>query len=195
MLIASPYTNAQGAYDPPEQHMRILKESLEIMEKTTNPETFFSRADLAAQKARYCIGEKVPVWRGLTCAQINEVFSDPRKRDHRYRKFIDKLFDEGKEDRLTYQMPEVGYYLLKENQEYFIKRLGGKTYHFCKIRFSENGRLYTYLAKDRSIRKGDVVAVPTKEGEKPQQVVEAFDAPLDELDFPIAKLSRIGDKI
>ncbi|MCR5339414.1 MAG: hypothetical protein K6E75_12750, partial [Lachnospiraceae bacterium] len=109
------YTNAQGAYDPPEQHMRILKDCLDLMEKTVNPETFFSRAKLAAQKAQYCVREKTPVWRGLTCAQINEVFSNPSKRDHRYRRFIDKLFDEGKEDRLTYQLHQVGYYLSKEN--------------------------------------------------------------------------------
>ena len=194
----NPYEK-NGVYNPPEQHIRILKDSLDLMEKTSNPETYFSREKLVVEKALYCINEPQIVWSNLTCRQIYDVFTTPEKKASVDRTLIDKLFREGKEDLLVFQMQQVGGYMLKETLDYFVRRLNGKRYHFCKVRFDDSGRLYTYVAKDPAIKQGDLVTVPTgnafDKSTKLKQVVEAYDAPLDTLGFPINLLRCIEDRV
>ncbi|MBP5607583.1 MAG: hypothetical protein J6X66_04850 [Lachnospiraceae bacterium] len=83
--------------------------------------------------------------------------------------------------------------------DYFVKRLNGKKYHFCRVGFPESNRLYTYVTKDLSIKPGDSVTIPTGNGYVPdsklKQVVEVFDASLDELDFSVVKLRCIEEKL
>lgn len=186
------YVTYEKVYNPPRQHMRILKDSLDIMVKTTNPSTYFSRFKLACEEAMYCEDEPDAVWNGMTCREIYELLSDREYRDVIHRKFIDRLFAAGKEDNLTYQMHEVGYSMSQDTVDYFVKRLNGKQYHFCKIRFDHGGKLYTYITKNRSLKAGDSVTVttgyPPYAETKLKQAVEVFDAPLTKLDFLVQDL-------
>ena len=192
------YTRIE-VYNPPGQHMMILKESLELMEKTINPSTFFSREKLASNKAVYCMRESRIIWHGMNCEQIYHMLNDDRKKIAFDNRFIDRLFEKGVEDRLAYQMNEVGYAMLKESRDYYIKRLNGKKFYFCKVRFPDTDKLFTYITKDKSIKVGDSVTIPTGNGFVPntklKQVVETFEASLDELEFPIERLRCIEEKL
>ncbi len=186
------YVTYEKVYNPPGQHMRILKDSLDIMVKTTNPDTYFSRAKLAEEEAMYCEDEPAVVWNGMTCGRIYELLSNDETRDAIHRKFIDRLFDAGKEDNITYQMHKVGYCMSQDTVDYFVKRLNGKQYHFCKVRFDQGGKLYTYVTKNRSLKAGDSVTVTTGNNAFPKthlkQAVEVFDAPLTDLKFLVQDL-------
>ena len=190
--------SVNGVYNPPGQHMMILKESLDIMDKTLNPDTYFSRYKLASEKALYCRSERQKVWNGLNCDQIYRMLNDQDSKDELQTAFITHLFDRGMEDRLTFQMYKFGGYLTNTALEYFLEMLAGKQYHFCKVRFDDQ-KLYTYIAKDRSIKSGDIVTVPAgnkfDNSTKAKQVVETFEASLDELEFPITRLRCVEDRI
>lgn len=153
------------------QHWATLKESLDILYETTDPETFFSRVGILS-------------------------FAGPRSEIQKI--FITRLFACAQEDRLTFALDKVGGYLTKEAERYFLERLAGKQYHFCKVSF-KNQKLYTYISRDRSIRKGDFVLIPVVSGSKRsvmvKQVAETFDASLDELEFPLERLRCIEEKI
>ncbi len=190
--------SVNGVYNPPGQHMMILKESMDIMDKTVNPDTYFSRYKLASEKALYCRSEQQKVWNGLNCDQIYHILSDPDSKNELQTTFITRLFDRGMEDRLTFQMHKVGRYLTDDALTYFVEMLAGKKYHFCRVSFGDQ-KLYTYVSKDRTIKKGDIVTVPSGNGSdnstKAKQVIETFDAPLDDLDFPLTGLRCVEDKI
>ncbi len=194
---ANPYEEG-GAFMPDEQ-MRIVKESMELMERTSNPVTYFSRAKLAAEKARECIREPQIVWNGLTCKQIYDVLTIPEKRAYIEWSFINKLLGQGREDNLVFQMHEVGRCISRETLTGFVQKLKGKRYHFIKVRLDDSDRLYTYVTRDPAIKQGDLVTIPTgnalDRSTKLKQVVEAYDAPLDTLEFPLEKLRCVEDKI
>ncbi len=182
-----------------DQDAKIIIESLDLMKKTNNPATFFSRARLVSNKAvMYSDNSKI-LWNGMNCGQIYEMLNDRYEMNMFHRDFIDRLFESGFEDRLTYQIYEVGYDMMPETREYFIKKLKGKKYHFIKVEFSEIKKLYTYVTKDASIMPGDTVTIPTGNGFVPEskvkQVVEVFDAALEELEFPIEKLRCVEEKL
>ncbi len=186
-------------YNPPGQHMMILKESLELMEKTINPSTFFSREKLSSEKALYCSEEPNIIWHGMNCEQIYRMLNDKDKKIAFDNRFIDRLFERGVEDRLAYQINEVGYSMYKESRDYYVRKLNGKKFYFCKVKFPDTDKLYTYITKDKSIREGDSVTVPTGNGFVPdtklKQVVETFEASLDDLEFPIERLRCIEEKL
>ncbi len=191
------YVTYQRVYNPPGQHIRIIKESLDICMRTVNPDTFFSREKLASNEACYCENEPDIVWNGMNCAQIYKMLNEPKKRDAWHRDFIDRLFERGKEDNLTFHMYDA--VISQDTADYFVRKLNGKKYHFCKVGFANSTKLYTYVAKDLSIKPGDSVTIPTGNAFVPdtklKQVVEVFDASLDELDFSIRDLRCIEEKL
>ena len=188
-----------GVYNPPGQHMRVLKDSLKIMGETFNPETFFSRMNLATNEASYCIKEPAVIMDGMTCKDIYEMLSDEDRRYEIVTDFIDKLFDAGKEDNLTYKIHEVSVYMTEDDLEYFVGKLDEKKYHFCKVQVGDTNKLYTYITKDRTIEVGDTVTIPVgNEAEhdyRIRQVEEVFDGPLDDLEFPVKALRCVDKKL
>ena len=131
--------------------------------------------------------------------KIYEMLNDRYEMNMFHRDFIDRLFESGFEDRLTYQINEVGYSMMPETREYFVNKLKGKKYHFIKVEFPESKKLYTYVTKDASIMPGDTVTIPTGNGfvpdSKVKQVVDVFDAALEELEFSIEKLRCVEEKL
>ena len=187
-------------YDPPEQHARIIVDSMNLINKTTNPDTYFSRYRLASNEACLISGMRGAIYNGMDAEQIYRMLNDKREKDKLHREFIDRLFDAKKENQLTYQMYEVGLHMSPETRAYFVAKLAGKKYHFCKVRFSDqSNKLYTYVTKDKSINIGDTVTIPTGNTFVPDskvlQVVDVFDASLDELEFPIESLRCVERKL
>ena len=68
-------------------------------------------------------------------------------------------------------------------------------FRFCMVSFVEGGTQYPYLSRDDSIKKGDLVVVPTGHGviEKVRElpVVDVSFMGLENLQFPIEKLRCI----
>ena len=188
-----------GVYNPPGQHMIVLKDSLKIMGETLNPETFFSRMKLAKDKACYCDKEPAVILDGMTCRDIYEMLSDEDRRYDIVTDFIDKLFDAGKEDNLTYKIHEISVYMTEDELDYFVDRLGEKKYHFCKVQVGDTNKLYTYITKDRTIEVGDTVTIPVgneyTHDYRIRQVEEVFDGPLDNLEFPVKALRCVDKKL
>ena len=184
-----------AGYDPNKINKEIIRESLDIMYKTVNPETFFSREKLAKEKTDKCLLDREILWNGMNCSQIYQMLSDSYKREEWHKKFIDRLLERKCEDNLTYQMYDVSSYMSRETIDYFVRRLNGKKYHFCKVRFDGSDRLYTYVTKDPAVLPGDVVTVPGGNilvtVTTNRVVEEVFDASLNQLDFPVAHLRCI----
>ena len=195
----SKYVKEVTVFDPPGQHMRIIKDSMEIMMKTVNPETFFSREKLASNEALYCEREPVIIWNGMTGKQIYQMLNEKELRDKWHRDFLDRLFEKGCEDNLSYDMWE-GRHLSKDNLNYFLQKLNGKKYHFCIVKFPGSDKLYTYIAKDMSIQPSDSVTIPIGKNKdfpesKLTQVVDVYDMSLDDLTFPVTDLRCVEEKL
>lgn len=189
------------SYDPPEQHARIVADSMKIMEQTTNPDTYFSRYKLASSEACKISDDYFGiVYDGMMACDIYYMLSDDYEKDCNHQAFIDRMFAAGKEDLITYQLYEVGGYMSEETREYFVDKLNGRKYHFCKVRFNDqSNKLYTYVTKDKGVTIGDTVTIPTGNSFVPDtkvlQVVEVFDSSLDDIPFPIENLRCVERKL
>lgn len=176
-----------------------IVDSMELLETTLNPSTYFYRERFASNSAVVHMKNPYPVWKGFTCKQIYEMLNERSSLNIRHREFIDRLFAAGREDSLTYKMHEVGLGLSPETRIYFLKKLNGKKYHFCVVGFPETNKKYTYVTKDKSIASGDIVAIPSGNESAPETkiktVLDVFDASLDELDFPIERLRCVEEKL
>lgn len=181
------------------QDAMIISESMDLMKKTLNPSTFFSREKLVSNKAVEYLDNPRAIWNGMNCQQIYNMLNERYEMNMFHREFIDRLFEAGYEDRLTYQMYDVGYSMRPETREYFVNKLKGKKYHFVKVEFPESKKLYTYVTKDTSIKPGDTVTIPTGNEFVPEskvkQVVEVFEASLEELGFPVERLRCVEEKL
>ncbi len=186
-------------YEPPCFKMTVIRESLDIMSKTSNPDTFFSRCRVVDNYSLDCIDEPDIIWNGMNCQQIYDMLNDDVLSERFHRQFIDRLFEANREDRLTYTLYEHTCDMSVDTLDYFVRKLNRKKYHFCKVRFSDSNKLYTYIIKDRTVKPGDSVTVPTGNlhfpNSKLMQVEEVFDAPLDDLDFDLDRLRCVEGKL
>lgn len=62
---------------------------------------------------------------------------------------------------------------------------GEKKYRYLLVRFNNTSQMYTYRTDDSSISIGDVVIVPTPEGNKPALVIENKRYPISKVPYPI----------
>lgn len=183
-----------------EGNLGILRDSLNLISKTTNPDTYFPRYKMAGNEACMYKHTQQIIWNGMNSVQIERMLRDQQSKDKLHMEFIDRLFNVGCEDRMTYMLYEYGGYMSTKVQNYFVKRLNGKIYHFCKVRFDNTGnKTYTYVTKDKSITIGDTVTIPTGNEFVPEskvmQVVDVFDASLEHLGFPIDRLRCVERKL
>ena len=193
----APGVTVTVTYDPPEQHVHIITDSLKLMETTLNPTTYFSRYKLASNEALSIFEYPLVIYEGMTANKLYDMLYIDR--DSLHQKFIDRLFAAGKEDRLVYQMYEVASYMSFDTRAYFLEKLNGKKYHFCKVRFNSAGKLYTYVTQDASVEVGDTITVPTGNGVEHDysivQVAEVYDDSLNNLAFPIEELRCVEKKL
>lgn len=186
--------------DSPDGHIPMIIDSMKLIETTTNPDTYFYRYKLAKNEA--CFASSLPnvIYGGMTARQIYQKLGDREQKDLLHMEFIDRLFSKGVEDRLTYLLYEVGGYMSQDVRDYFVERLDGKKYHFCKVKFdSYSNKSYTYITKDKSVKIGDTVTIPTGNQFEPEskvvQVCDTFEASLEDIGFPIDKLRCVERKL
>lgn len=180
-------------YDPWEQHARIIVDSFELINKTVNPDTFFYRCKLVSDESMHISDVTDIIYDGKTAREIYDWLHDKDEQIIFQKKFIDRLFDEKKENRLAYQLFDVGYRITNEALDYYLQRLNGKEFHFCKVLFDINGRKsYTYITKNKSTQLYETVTVKVGNHNFPEtkvvQVYDVFDAPLTSLEFPLRDL-------
>ncbi len=188
----------QESYKPVGRTVQIIEESLDIMEKTFNPDTFVGRFRMISNQTCELLYVPGVMIKGIP---VKEMYRYLRDEDQIYRQFIDKLFANGKEDRLVYQMEEIGGYLSQMNRDYIVHRMheAGKKFHFCTIDFRERGKEYIYVTKDPSIKPGDTITVPVGNGFVPEQklaqVIRVMDMGLEDLQIPLEKLRCVDRKL
>lgn len=187
-------------YDPHEQHVRIINESFDLIGKTLNPETYYSRCRLISNEAIHISGYHGLLANGKTADETYRMFNDEKTCAEMDIKFIDRLFENGREDNMIYQYYDsVAYRISRKGKEYLLKKLVNRTYHFCKVRFNMQGKEYTYITRDKSVAIGDTVTVPTGNKFKHEttvlQVCDAYDAPLKDIPFDIENLRCIERKL
>lgn len=177
----------QTAYDPPGQHAQIIRESMGLLETTTNPGTYFSRYRLVINEAVKISSFEEIIYDGKTAAQLLGMLQNEKDRLHR--EFIDRMFAAKKENQLVYRMHEAGEVISSEALSYFIERLNGRNFHFVRVCFdSGSDKKYTYVTEDRSIMADDIVTVLAGTGLRTAEVVSVFDASLEGLTFPVFRL-------
>ncbi|MCH3987561.1 MAG: hypothetical protein LKG56_08115 [Lachnospiraceae bacterium] len=67
----------------------------------------------------------------------------------------------------------------------------GRMLHFVKVLFSASGRGYDYLCDDRSVKTGDHVIVPGRDGETEVEVIAVFDKAESETDLPVDRYKSV----
>ena len=187
-------------YDPPEQYIPQIVESLELTKKTLNPRTFFYRYQFASDRAVHIMEVKKVIYEGKTPAQIYKWLNNKNTKNMLQREFVDRLFDAHRENSIIYQMEDVRYRMTRETKDYYLGRLAGRKFHFCKVKFDVNDKkMYTYVTKDKNLAEGDMVTVNTGDSTYPKmklvQVLEVFDDCVENLPFELEKLRCVEGKL
>ena len=194
------YFNPKLQDGPPHVRLKQIRESMEIINKTLNPGTFFSRCRFASNAACEMMHIKKVVYDGKTPAEIFRMLNDEDSKTILQRQMIDRLFEEHRENSVIYQMDEIGHQFTRSAKEYYLTRLNGKKFHFCKVKFDVNDKkTYTYVTKDRNLAVGNTVTVLVGNGSyaKPKvvQVIDVFDDYPDALPFELEELRCIESKL
>lgn len=183
-----------------DRRAQILIDSMNLIDSTTNPETYFERYKLAGNISCMMGNNPAIIYKGMNAKEICNMLRGTSSKDSLHRQFIDRLFASNRENRLAYHMNDYGFAMSQETRQYFIDKLNGKQFYFCKVKFSDSStKTYTYITKDRSINVGDTITVPTGPHSsieyKAVQVHDVFYTSLDKLDFPIENLRCVDSKL
>lgn len=179
-----------------EKLIRNVKDCLKQMRDTTNPAVYFSCYNLVLSKLSeiILINERTMI-NGKFAYEIHtDLFVDMNKH---HNEFINKLFSLKLEDNLVYQIWDYGHFVEDEAGERLCRHLRNikKNYHFCKLRFKEGGRLYTYITKDETIIINDIVVIKQGNNEVFARVMDTFDAMLRDIDVSVLELGCVDRKM
>ena len=194
------YFSPDSDYGPPHIIIKQIQESMDLVNNTLNPRTFFSRYQVASNKACSIMKIQKVVYNGMTPIQLHRWLNDEDVKSMLQRQFIDRLFDAHRENSIVYQMNDVGHRMTRNAMEYYLMRMSSKKFHFCKVKFDINDKkTYTYVTKDKNLAVGDTVTVYVENMShaKPKvvQVIEVFDDYLEALPFNIEELRCIDSKL
>ena len=199
-LLRNPEATAQhpdvGTLTVGARHYEIMRESIDIIGETTNPDTFFSRYNLAVKHAKMLI-ELFPNYELGTIAESElEILEDDK--DIFIEEFLDRCNDEEKLPFIKNEIMAHRSEMSDESYEYFLELTGcydEKTYTFCSVVFNEGGKSYYYLSDEDDVRCGDtvVVFVGKDEIEKTARVVKVEKFKGKNAPIPVDSLKYIVD--
>ena len=147
------------------QHFRILCDSVDLINKTVNPKTYFYRYETAVREAEiviklckdHAMGKEATKALSFLLSKKVEVTNE----------FLDRCDVAGKLPFIKDDLIVMRDQMPKECFAYFEELLGGHTdeddqdeYIFCSVVFNEGGKSYYYLSDDEDVRCGDYVTVP-----------------------------------
>ncbi|MBO5645620.1 MAG: hypothetical protein J6S59_00755, partial [Clostridia bacterium] len=153
-----------------------LTDSLDLIETTVYPQTFFSRFDYAIVQAE---GFKEITKTERHLAYARGVVSYLRKnKGEKTKAFIDRCYSRGKLYSIKDELLSGKYDVPEEAKEYLLKLLHeietkddklpeNGEYIYCSLLFGATGKTYYYKTNDETLKCGDEVIVPVgKEGRK-----------------------------
>lgn len=146
------------------QHFQIMRDSVELINKTVYPQTYFYRYKTAMREAEVvinlCKHHKLGKLAADTLAflrsnrvEVTNDFLDRCDADNKL------LFIKNDLIAMQDQMPAECFAYLEELLDHHTDDDSGE-YIFCSVVFNEGGKSYYYLTDDEGIRCGDYVAVP-----------------------------------
>ena len=179
---------------------RQVGETMEILLTTLNPGTFFSRYRFLSNTSVDHMEAKKKVYNDMTPKQLYKWLNNKNTQNKLQQLLIDRMFDNHRENNIIYEMSDVGAKFTKESMQYYLKRLGARQFHFCKVKFdADRDKLYTYVTKNKNLTVGDTVTVSKGRGEYKEtnvvQVEEVFDDCVQNLPFPLEKLRCVDSKL
>ena len=147
------------------QHFQIMRDSVELINKTVYPKTYFYRYETAVREAevviklckRHELGKMAAETLAFLLSSRVEVTNN----------FLDRCDAANKLPFIKNELIAMHDKMPAECFEYFEELLGCHTdeddldeYIFCSVVFNEGGKSYYYLSDDEDIRCGDYVTVP-----------------------------------
>ena len=147
------------------QHFQIMRDSVELINKTVYPKTYFSRYETAVREAEIVIKLCKHHELGRLAAQTLDLLISGRVEITN--DFLDRC---DAADKLPFirddliamreQMPQACFAYFEELLDLHTDEDDLDEYIFCSVVFSEGGKSYFYLSDDEDIRCGDYVTVP-----------------------------------
>lgn len=158
-----------------ETHMRILGESGDLLAKTTNAGTFFSRYEdflqaagrLASYAETYGVSNAGKVRDDMEKAI--QIMGNEELQTTLIIRFFDRTVAVGKGDLLQQELWKYAHLMTPKAIEYWTASMGpicapyenrNGEYMVCWVSFEEGGKPYCYLSDDPSVQAGDEVVVP-----------------------------------
>ena len=171
VLVQKPYKTSSPAMENviDTRFHEVLSDSLQLMETTVYPKTFFSRYDLAISTAEQFLDT---TRNDQKKTQLFEVLDDLKcNREEKIIAFVDRCHEAGKLDAVRnellsgeYDIPPVAIAYIKEllmkmDAETLETAVNGE-YIYCSLSFEEGGKTYFYKTEDETLKCGDEVIVP-----------------------------------
>lgn len=175
----------------------IMCDSVEIMQETLYPETFFKRYKMSIEKAQMVINSDRQDLAKLASKQLAQIKKD---KIQIFNDFFDRCDDAGKipsiKDAVTAhrsEIPAESYRFFEELLDFSLDIEAEREYVLYSVVFSEGGRSYYYLGGSYDVHCGDYVTVPVGEydDERTARVVKAELFKKSEVPFPINDLKYI----
>ena len=192
-----------------EQHMRIIKDSIELLHSTSNPTTFFGRHDDLMESLLTVTDQLRNVKDknlALTITSLTEKYGSEEIRTTLTNDFLDRAIENNKTAILKQELWKYIDKMTNSSIQYAESKLGVITkpnttfdnrYMLCFVEFEGGHKQYCYLSDDHTVQVGCNVVVPVgnygKETEA--QVVRIEICSLEEIPFASTKLKRIIRKI
>ena len=147
------------------QHFQIMQDSLELINKTVNPKTYFYRYQLAVREAEIVV--KLCKHHQMGREAARELAYLLSGRAEVTNEFLDRCDAANKLPFIKNDLIAARDQMPQECFAYFEELLTGHTdendqdeYIFCSVVFNEGGKSYYYLSDDEKIRCGDYVTGP-----------------------------------
>ena len=141
----------------------IMCDSIEIMQETVYPQTFFKRYKMAIEKAEIVKNANDE----LSKDAAKTLLEVKRNSVKIFNAFFDRCNKEGKlifakNEIISHksEIPEESYKLFQKLINLSVDENDASEYVFCSITFNENGKSYYYLSGGKDVQCGDTVVVP-----------------------------------
>ena len=187
MMSGPALVYSDGTIEPLLQFIPQLQESMDLLDKTLNPDTYFSRYEYAEGLAKKLCGVKQAKINGKSADRIYAELIGNKDKNHKA--FIDRVFD--KRSKYISNLDSNKDKMSKAAWEYYKSKQSGRRYHFAAVSFGDSWKTYDYLCEDMSVKAGNKVEVETKDGIQVVEVKKTFYLYESELSFPIDRYKKI----
>lgn len=181
------------------RHTEIIDESLEILNKTLHPITYFSRYDLVIENARILYG----ICPNSMVGERSKTIIDnmPKEKEMAVKNFIQRCYDAGRLPYVKNEFEQLKDKMSDKNLRFYELLLErhyadfqGELFKFCSVKFDNIDKTYDYIVDNNiDVNIDDSVIVPFGRENvlKTGRVVSINSFKASQAPYPIEKMKKI----